>query len=63
MPGSWFVATGGLLAEAKAPHGTLNLALAAATIILAWTITQVVFTLHYAHEYYRPSGGPHAFLV
>jgi uncharacterized membrane protein len=35
--------------------------LAAATIILAWTVTQVVFTLHYAHEYYRPSGGPQAF--
>ena len=57
-----FVATGGLLAEAKdAPHRTLNLGLAAVTIILAWTVTQVVFTLHYAHEYYRPSGGPQAF--
>jgi uncharacterized membrane protein len=60
--GASFVATGGLLAEAKdAPHRTLNLGLAAATIILAWTVTQVVFTLHYAHEYYRPSGGPQAF--
>jgi len=60
--GASFVATGGLLAEAKdAPHRTLNLGLAAATIIVAWTVTQVVFTLHYAHEYYRPSGGPQAF--
>ncbi|TMJ66891.1 MAG: DUF1345 domain-containing protein [Alphaproteobacteria bacterium] len=60
--GASFVATGGLLAEAKdAPHRTLNLGLAAVTIILAWTVTQVVFTLHYAHEYYRPSGGPQAF--
>lgn len=57
-----FVAIVGLLAEAKeTSHRTLNLGLAAATIILAWTVTQVVFTLHYAHEYYRPSGGPHAF--
>jgi uncharacterized membrane protein len=57
-----FVAIAGLLAEAKAaPHKVLNLGLSAATIILSWTVTQVVFTLHYAHEYYRPSGGPRAF--
>jgi uncharacterized membrane protein len=56
-----FVAIVGLLAGAKeAPHKALNLGLAAATIVLAWTVTQVVFTLHYAHEYYRPSG-PQAF--
>ena len=56
-----FVASVGLLAEAKAvPHRALNLGLAAATILLAWTLTQVVFTLHYAHEYYRPRGGPQA---
>ena len=28
---------------------------------MAAAVTQVVFTLHYAHEYYRPSGGPQAF--
>jgi uncharacterized membrane protein len=57
-----FVAIVGLLTEVKeVPHRTLNLALAATTIILAWTVTQVVFTFHYAHEYYRPSGGPQAF--
>jgi len=56
-----FVAIAGLLAAAKdAPHKTLNLGLAAATIALSWTVTQVVFTLHYAHEYYRPTGGPQA---
>jgi uncharacterized membrane protein len=56
-----FVAIAGLLAAAKeAPHKALNLGLAAATIVLAWTVTQVVFTLHYAHEYYRPDGGPQA---
>ena len=57
-----FVGIVGLLAEAKtAPHKVLNLGLAAATIILSWTVMQVVFTLHYAHEYYRPSGGPQSF--
>jgi uncharacterized membrane protein len=57
-----FVAIAGVLAEAKAaPHKVLNLGLAAITILLSWTITQVVFTLHYAHEYYRPSGGPQSF--
>jgi uncharacterized membrane protein len=53
-----FIAIVGLLGEAKgAPHRALNLGLAAVTIILSWTVTQVAFTLHYAHEYYRPSGG------
>jgi len=52
-----FVAIGGLLVEAKeAPryHRALHLGLAAVTIILAWAVTQIVFTLHYAHEFYRP---------
>jgi uncharacterized membrane protein len=54
-----FAAIVGLLAEAKeTPHRGLNLGLALTTIIMAWTVTQVVFTLHYAHEYYRPSGEP-----
>jgi uncharacterized membrane protein len=32
----------------------LYLGLAAATIMLSWTLTQIMFTLHYAHDYYRP---------
>jgi uncharacterized membrane protein len=59
-----FVASGGLLAEAKqAPYHlkALRLALAGLTIVLAWALTQVVFTLHYAHEYYRPSAGDKGF--
>jgi uncharacterized membrane protein len=55
-----FIAIGGLLAESKeGPRDVrvLHLCLAALTIVLAWAVTQVVFTLHYAHEYYRPSGG------
>jgi len=55
-----FVSIAGLLAEAKeAPRQlkVLHLSLAASTIILSWLVSQVVFTLHYAHEYYRPSDG------
>lgn len=55
---SSFASIVGLLAEAKAASQNakwLYLALAAATIIIAWSVTQVVFTLHYAHEFYRPT--------
>jgi uncharacterized membrane protein len=56
-----FVAIGGLLGAARdAPSRALYLALAATTIVLSWTVTQVVFTLHYAHEYYRPAAGSRA---
>jgi uncharacterized membrane protein len=56
-----FVAIAGLLASTKdSPYRALHLGLAAATIFVSWTVTQVVFTLHYAHEYYRPTGGPQA---
>ena len=58
--GSSFASIVGLLAEAKAASQNakwLYLALAATTIIIAWTVTQVVFTLHYAHEFYRPTKG------
>jgi uncharacterized membrane protein len=30
------------------------LALAAATILMTWTVTQIAFTFHYAHDYYNP---------
>jgi len=57
-----FIAIAGLLTAAKAASSKpLNLGLAAITILLSWTVTQVVFTLHYAHEYYRPSDGSHSF--
>jgi uncharacterized membrane protein len=55
-----FAAIAGLLSEAKASAHDLrllHLVLAASTILMSWAVTQVVFTLHYAHEYYRPSGG------
>src|SRR5262245_31962958 len=51
-----FVAIAALLGAAKeAPSKAMSLGLAATTIVLSWTVTQVVFTLHYAHEYYRPT--------
>ena len=46
-----------LLGEAKGASNEGKLVfvgLAAATILVSWTVTQVAFTLHYAHEYYAP---------
>lgn len=47
----------GVLSEAKQVSGAakaLHTGLAAVTILLSWLVTQVVFTFHYAHEFYRP---------
>jgi uncharacterized membrane protein len=57
---SSLVSIAGLMSEAKAATPNvklLYLGLAAATIIVSWAVMQVLFTLHYAHEYYRPNGG------
>lgn len=54
---SSFAAIFGLLVEAKAASNEGKLffaALAAATIVISWLVTQVSFTMHYAHEYYAP---------
>jgi uncharacterized membrane protein len=43
------------LAVAKDLHGTLryaHMALAVLTILSSWAFTQVMFALHYAHDYY-----------
>ncbi len=43
------------LAVARDMHGTLryaHIALAALTILSSWAFTQVMFALHYAHDYY-----------
>lgn len=52
--GSSFVAIASLLGEAKAATGHMKPALAGLTVVLSWMVTQVVFTFHYAHEYYSP---------
>ena len=43
------------LAVVKEMHGTLryaHIALAALTVLTSWAFTQVMFALHYAHDYY-----------
>ncbi len=45
----------------KAGHGPmmLGLAITGATLVLSWTFTHIIFTLHYANIYYRPhENGP-----
>lgn len=52
-----FAAIFGLVTESKAASSGAKLvfvALAAATILIAWAVMQVVFTLHYAHKHYAP---------
>ena len=47
----------GVLSEAKRVTGAAkaqHMALAAATILLAWLVMQAIFTFHYAHEHYLP---------
>ncbi|HML27228.1 MAG TPA: DUF1345 domain-containing protein [Hyphomicrobium sp.] len=54
---SSFAAIFGLILDAKSASDEGKLffaALAAATIVISWLVTQVAFTLHYAHEYYAP---------
>jgi uncharacterized membrane protein len=54
---SSFAAIFGLITQAKAAPAdakALYLALAAATIFTSWSVMQVAFALHYAHEYYAP---------
>ncbi len=54
-----FIAIAGVLSKAGTAGGSLEhpwlLALAAATIVTSWSVTQVAFALHYAHEFYAPS--------
>jgi uncharacterized membrane protein len=54
---SSFAAIFGLIGAAKnaTDEGKLFfVGMAAATIVISWLVTQVAFTLHYAHEYYAP---------
>jgi uncharacterized membrane protein len=50
----------GVLSEAKQASNqakVLHTSLAASTVLLFWLVTQLVFTFHYAHEFYRPDDG------
>lgn len=54
---SSFAAIFGLLSAAKGASNEGKIffvSLAAGTIVISWFVTQVTFTLHYAHEYYAP---------
>lgn len=60
-----FVAIWQLILHAKGPsiegsEKALLAGLAVVTIIVSWTVTQVAFTLHYAHEFYLPHHGSDA---
>ena len=47
-----------LLGTAKGLHGralTGHILLAAGTVVCSWCLVHTVFTLHYAHAYYRPT--------
>lgn len=55
-----FLAVAGVLSEAKDAAGggkPLYLLLAGATILFSWSVLQVIFTFHYAHEFYAPAPG------
>ena len=60
-----FAAIAGLIVEAKLPtteppEKLLLAALSVVTLMVSWTVTQVAFALHYAHDYYRPDPGSDA---
>jgi uncharacterized membrane protein len=53
-----FAAIVGLINEAKQAKELAKIAyvcLAGLTIFVSWMVTQIAFTLHYAHEYYAPN--------
>ena len=55
---SSFISIAGLMTEAKEATRQVKLyylSLAALTIVVSWFVMQMTFTLHYAHEFYRPS--------
>ena len=63
---SWSSASGRLLgiailvavyAEVSLAPTSSSLALGVGTIVLSWTFVHVMFSLHYAHEYYDPDRG------
>jgi uncharacterized membrane protein len=55
---SSFTAVVALIGDARqgtAGQKAFYLLLAGATVLTSWLVMQVVFTLHYAHDYYRPN--------
>ena len=63
--GSAAVALVALLALAAELHaskhaGSLQIALAVCSVVLAWLFMNTIFALHYAHEFYGENGGKRA---
>ena len=57
---SAMIGLAGEVKEAAKAEKQLYLGLAAATLIISWLVTQVVFTIHYAHHHYmRGADGAH----
>lgn len=55
-----FLAVAGVLSEAKNASNDakpLYLLLSGGTILISWTVLQMIFTFHYAHEFYAPPPG------
>ena len=55
-----FVAILSVLGEAKAATGVgkiLYVVMVVVTLLVSWTVTQIAFAFHYAHEYYVPRLG------
>jgi uncharacterized membrane protein len=55
-----FVAIGAEMPLVKTAQGlelVLRVLLMGYTIVLSWAFIQVIFALHYAHDYYHPAGG------
>lgn len=55
------VVLGAVMTELNSSNkgGALAIAVAATTIVLAWTFMNTLFSLHYAHGYYGEFGKPH----
>jgi uncharacterized membrane protein len=61
---SSFAAIAGLIGQAKSNPEMANFrfwlaVLAVFTILISWSVTQVAFAIHYAHDFYRDPLGPH----
>ncbi|MEZ5854721.1 MAG: DUF1345 domain-containing protein [Hyphomicrobiaceae bacterium] len=55
---SSFTAIVALIGDARVAKADLRgiyLGLAGATVLASWLVMQIVYTLHYAHDYYRPN--------
>jgi uncharacterized membrane protein len=57
--GAAVASLGGIVAQLGGERAAGHLAFAMVTILLSWSLVQLIFALHYAHEFYaaKPRGG------